>query len=219
MEDVVAIDGNSLDAFDHAYLTRIKVLLAEGSDESLARAWRDLEAFRIYTEARHHGAHQVEMLALSALVLDTRGQTEPALAALQRSVELAAHGEFFRTFVDLGPALTALLRQLATHVPRMSYLEHLLGTLGDTARSDDSEMAFTVSVTPDVQVFELLTVREVEVLECLHRRLSYQEIGRELFISPQTVKSHAANLYAKLGVGNRRQALVMAQSLGWDPHP
>jgi LuxR family transcriptional regulator, maltose regulon positive regulatory protein len=217
IEDGVTIESNALDAFDHAFLTQIKVLLAEGSDESLARAWRVIEEFRTYTEARHHGAHQVEMLALSALVLDARGETEPALAALQRSVELAAHGEFFRTFVDLGPALTALLRQLAAHVPSMSYLHHLLGVLGDRDGSDDPEMALTVSVTPDVQVFELLTVREVEVLECLHRRLSYQEIGRELFISPQTVKSHVANVYAKLGVGNRRQALVIAQSLGWAP--
>ena len=82
MEDGVTIESNALDAFDHAYLTRIKVLLAEGSDESLARAWRDIEAFRVYTEARHHGAHQVEMLALSALVLDARGQTEPALVGV-----------------------------------------------------------------------------------------------------------------------------------------
>jgi LuxR family maltose regulon positive regulatory protein len=217
MEDVVSIDSNSLDAFDHAYMTRIKVLLAEGSDESLARAWRDIEAFRTYTEARHHGAHQVAMLALSALVLDAQGQNEPALVALQRSVERAAHGTFIRTFVELGPALTTLLRQLAAHVPSMSYLHHLLGALGDRDGSDNQEMALTESVTPDVQVSELLTVREVEVLECLHRRLSYQEIGRELFISPQTVKSHVANVYAKLGVGNRRQALVMAQLLGWAP--
>ena len=45
--------------------------------------------------------------------------------------------------------------------------------------------------------------------------LSYQEIGAELFISPETVKTHAANIYSKLGVANRRQAVVKAQSLGW----
>jgi ATP/maltotriose-dependent transcriptional regulator MalT len=78
-------------------------------------------------------------------------------------------------------------------------------------------MAPTDLASSTVQVIELLTVREAEVLERLHRRLSYQEIGAELFISSQTVKSHVANVYAKLGVGNRRQALAMAQSLGWAP--
>ena len=62
-------------------------------------------------------------------------------------------------------------------------------------------------------------MREAEVLECLARDLSYQEIGAELFISPETVKTHAANIYSKLGVGNRRQAVAKAQSLGWLPVP
>jgi LuxR family maltose regulon positive regulatory protein len=217
MGDTVAIDSTSLDAFDHAFLTRIKVFLAEGTDESLARARRDIESFRAHTEVCHHQAHQVELLALSALVLDAQGQTEVALAELQRSIELAAPARFFRTYVDLGPALTPLLHRLAAHIPSMPYTHHLLGAFDDAPGSDDPEIALTISAISSGQVLELLTVREAEVLDCLHRRLSYQEIGEELFISPQTVKSHVANVYDKLGVGNRRQALATAQSLGWTP--
>jgi LuxR family maltose regulon positive regulatory protein len=215
--DSVTIESNSLDAFDHAFLTRIKVLLAEGGDESLARAWRDVEAFRAYTETRHHRAHQVELLALSALVHDAQGQTEAALAALQHSVELAVPHGFYRTYVELEPALTPLLQRLADQNSNLPYLHHLLSALGHKPGSDDPEMAPTDLASSTVQVIELLTVREAEVLERLHRRLSYREIGEELFIAPQTVKSHVATLYAKLGVGSRRQALAMAQSLGWAP--
>ena len=63
----------------------------------------------------------------------------------------------------------------------------------------------------------LLTEREVDVLDGLSRRLSYQEIGAELFISLPTVKSHTGHIYSKLGVANRRQALLKAQTLGWSP--
>jgi LuxR family maltose regulon positive regulatory protein len=217
MEDVVAIDGNSLDAFDHAFLTRIKVLLAEGSTGSLVRARREVETFQTYTEARHHWAHQIEALALSALVLDAQGETEAALASLRRSVELGVPAGFYRTYVDLGPAFIALLRRYTGRGASISYLHRLLGAPDVSYSSDDPEMAIAVSPSSAVRVLELLTAREVEVLACLHRRLSYQEIGEELFISSQTVKSHVANVYDKLGVGNRREALVMAQSLGWAP--
>ncbi|HET7093727.1 MAG TPA: bifunctional ornithine acetyltransferase/N-acetylglutamate synthase, partial [Thermomicrobiales bacterium] len=62
-----------------------------------------------------------------------------------------------------------------------------------------------------------VTEREVEVLERLARRQSYQEISDELFITVHTVKSHAANIYGKLDVANRRQALLKAAALGWNP--
>jgi LuxR family maltose regulon positive regulatory protein len=61
---------------------------------------------------------------------------------------------------------------------------------------------------------ERLTYREEEVLACLLRRLSNKEIARELCISPATVKRHASNVYAKLGVGTRREAERRTRELG-----
>ncbi len=216
-EDVVTIESNALDFFDHAFLNRIKVLLVEGSPESLSRAWRDVEAIRAYTEERHHLAHQVEILALSALVLDALGQTESALATLRRSVELGMSAGLRRTFIDLGPGFISLLRRVAAQDPSSTDLNHLLGMFEMSGREDGPQMEVTGPAGSAVRVLELLTLREVEVLACLYRRLSYQEIGEELFISPQTVKSHVANVYDKLGAGNRREALVVAESLGWNP--
>ena len=58
-----------------------------------------------------------------------------------------------------------------------------------------------------------LTGQEVRVLEALATGRSNKEIGRDLGISPNTVKTHAANLYAKLGVGRRTEAINRARAL------
>jgi LuxR family maltose regulon positive regulatory protein len=60
----------------------------------------------------------------------------------------------------------------------------------------------------------LLTDREMEVLELLAARLQNQEIAEKLFISVATVKKHTSNLYEKLGVGRRREAVDRARELG-----
>ena len=66
-------------------------------------------------------------------------------------------------------------------------------------------------------VAERLTDREIEVLERLGQRMSNKEIADELFISPLTVKRHSINLYGKLNVASRRQAVLQARALGLLP--
>ncbi|MCO5242886.1 MAG: LuxR C-terminal-related transcriptional regulator [Anaerolineae bacterium] len=63
-------------------------------------------------------------------------------------------------------------------------------------------------------LIEPLTNRELEILEQLAKRLTAKEIANDLFISERTVKRHTANIYQKLGVNNRRQAVASASSLG-----
>jgi ATP/maltotriose-dependent transcriptional regulator MalT len=57
-----------------------------------------------------------------------------------------------------------------------------------------------------------LTEREVEVLRLLPRGLSNAEIAEELFVSPRTVQTHLTNLYGKLGVGGRAEAVAFAMA-------
>ncbi|MBE2233020.1 MAG: helix-turn-helix transcriptional regulator [Anaerolinea sp.] len=63
-------------------------------------------------------------------------------------------------------------------------------------------------------MIEPLTYREQEVLDLLARRLSAKEIAQQLVISDRTVKRHAANIYQKLGVNSRQQAVTAAAALG-----
>jgi NarL family two-component system response regulator LiaR len=61
---------------------------------------------------------------------------------------------------------------------------------------------------------EALTPREVDVLKCLTRGLSNQEIARELSISMRTVTTHVRNILDKLHVANRTQAALYAVEQG-----
>ena len=72
----------------------------------------------------------------------------------------------------------------------------------------------TASATGQWELIEPLTEREREVLALLAQRLSNKEIAQALVISPQTVKRHAVNLYQKLQVSGRREAVANAIRLG-----
>jgi LuxR family maltose regulon positive regulatory protein len=61
---------------------------------------------------------------------------------------------------------------------------------------------------------EKLTNREIDIVKLLSQRLSNKEIAEKLFISPETVKRHTINIYRKLSVHNRQEAVVRAKALG-----
>jgi LuxR family maltose regulon positive regulatory protein len=63
-------------------------------------------------------------------------------------------------------------------------------------------------------VVEQLTDRETAVLRYLPTKLSQREIASELYVSPNTVKTHCAAIYRKLGVGDRKAAVQTARDLG-----
>ncbi len=70
------------------------------------------------------------------------------------------------------------------------------------------------AVASESALIEPLTRREQEVLELLAQHLNAVEIAQQLVISTSTVKRHRANIYQKLGVNRRRDALAAAQALG-----
>jgi len=66
---------------------------------------------------------------------------------------------------------------------------------------------------------ETLSARETEVLALAGRGLTNAQIGRELFVSEATVKTHLLRAYAKLGVSGRTAAVTRAMELGVLPSP
>ncbi len=60
---------------------------------------------------------------------------------------------------------------------------------------------------------ELLSAREIEVLQGLAKGLSYEEIGQQLFLSLNTIQSHVKNIYRKLLVNKRTHAIEKAREM------
>jgi len=65
------------------------------------------------------------------------------------------------------------------------------------------------------EMLESLTDREIEVLRLVPKGLTNKAIGRELGISDRTVQGHLANIFGKLGVGTRTEAVLLAVQQGW----
>jgi LuxR family maltose regulon positive regulatory protein len=70
----------------------------------------------------------------------------------------------------------------------------------------------------DQPLIEPLSERELDILRFLESELDGPEIARELTVSVATVRTHTSNIYAKLGVNNRRAAVRRAAELGLLSH-
>jgi Response regulator containing a CheY-like receiver domain and an HTH DNA-binding domain len=84
---------------------------------------------------------------------------------------------------------------------------------GQTPLPDGAAAAFLDEEM--VARFRQLTSREREVLQLMAEGKSNRQIGEALFISEKTVKNHVSNIFQKLGVDDRTQAVVLAIKHGW----
>lgn len=83
------------------------------------------------------------------------------------------------------------------------------------ARRVLNRFAPTVDRQPTADALEHLTDREVEILKLAARGLKNQEIAHELSLSVRTVQTHLSNIFSKMGVGSRTEAVLEALRRGW----
>jgi LuxR family transcriptional regulator, maltose regulon positive regulatory protein len=199
-----------LPGFEHAELTRARIHLAHGSEADLAEASRLIEVMRSRAERASGAGLLVEIHALSAVAAWLRGAQEVAVAELRRSLAIGLPEGYRRTYIDIADALQPILKQMdADGAPEAAALAEILAS---AVRPVARGAAMPRQERPESQpsILSVLTIREAEVLLALMRRLTNAEIADELSISVQTVKSHAGNVYGKLGVGSRREAIIAA---------
>jgi len=67
----------------------------------------------------------------------------------------------------------------------------------------------------ETNALDQLTEREIEVLKLAAKGLKNQDIARELFLSIRTVQTHLSNIFSKMGVGSRTEAVLEALKRGW----
>jgi LuxR family transcriptional regulator, maltose regulon positive regulatory protein len=148
----------------------------------------------------------VQAFLLEALAHDALGDAGGAERALEQALDLAEPDGLLLPFL-LPPAVSQLLkrhsRYRTTHPSLISAALTLLA--GGHPAAGVAE--------PD-QLSEPLTKSETRVLRYLSTNLSKREIGEELCVSAQTIKTHVHHLYTKLGVHRRGEAVARARTLG-----
>ena len=194
-------------------LARAWVLLAGGQ---ALQAHKCLTAFLDASRATAPVSEILRALLLDALALDAYDPSEAALAVLEEAMALAELQGCVRAFVDLGGPMQRLLTK-ATHGPRPRYTAMLLEAI-------QTQLAAMAPAAPPPQAADQapgavramadpLSQRELQILTLLCKGLSNQEIGQQVFLSLSTVKWHNQNIFDKLDVQRRTEAVARAREL------
>ncbi|MGY1781974.1 LuxR C-terminal-related transcriptional regulator [Geodermatophilus sp. SYSU D01036] len=191
--------------FEHLTLARALVAraAAEGDERSVAGAVQLLERLRRAAEEGGRTGSLLDVLVVRALAEQARGDLSAALRALRRALALAEPQGHVRAFTDEGAPMALLLRAAAAQGAGAGRARRLLTSL-DT-RGDRAPVP--------APLVDPLSAREVDVLRLLGSDLDGPDIARELFVSINTVRTHTKNIYAKLGVTNRRAAVRRGEEL------
>jgi LuxR family maltose regulon positive regulatory protein len=165
---------------------------------------------RMLSASREHDRVRTELraLVLKAYILEKIGRNQDALTALEEALREGKAEGYVRVFLDEGEPIIQLLYQAAAQGIEPEFAGQLLAAVSV------SGLAREQVVKEHMDLVEPLSDREIEVLQLIAQGLSNQEIAGRLHISLSTVKGHTSNIYGKLAVHNRIQAVARAKELG-----
>jgi len=204
---------------EEEYLTLAKILIAQ--DRTKEALWL-LEKMDNLAEEGGRYATVISVSLLEALAHQSHGDSDQAMVALERALILAEPAGAIRVFLNEGDTMAELLRAfsrwsgLGENASRPAINRDFLDTLLEGFHAE--QLSVEISETEDRfakdgDLLEPLSDRECEVLRLLAAGLSYRETAEELFVSINTIKAHAKNIYSKLGVHGRVQAMHRATEL------
>ena len=196
--------------FQAEYLLLVRLALAQQQTE---RAIEMLTLLQDFNKMRRYQRRHIETLVLLSLAYDQKGDTDQATQILGNALSLAELEGYQRIFIDEGEPMAQLLYQAVTRHISPVYAGKLLKTLVEESPTTTSRKE-----TPSQDLIEPLSKRELEVLGLIAQGLSNEEIAGQLYISLSTIKGHTSNIYGKLNVNNRTQAVSQARRLGLIPH-
>ena len=194
-----------LHEFEHATLARL--LVAQGaraaSDEPVRKAIELADRLVVAAQAGGRTGSLIDVLVVLAVAHRAAGEPGAAMQALGQAAALAEPEGHVRVFLDEGPAMAALLKEAARQPNAPDHVRRL------HAGAREARGVFGAAQP----LIEPLSERELEVLRLLGTELDGPGMARELVVSLSTVRTHTKNIYAKLGVNNRRSAVRRAEEL------
>jgi len=204
-------DLNSLIEYQLRILANVW-LAAGNSDQAVGLA------FDLYTLAQRQNRQRDVIQIGNTLVIgyEQQGAHQKALALLLELLQRAEADGYIRSFLDKGPVIRSLLWQLSKNPPK-DIAPHILVYIGRLLQAFEAETHRLVELGidfPEATSPQILTPREQDVIQLLAVGLSYAEIAQRLVVTENTLKTHIKNIYTKLEVNNRTQAVNKAGELG-----
>jgi LuxR family maltose regulon positive regulatory protein len=183
------------------YFTYARLLLAQ---ERLDEADMLLSNFEDFAQKGGRQRSFITVYILQALSKQAQGQSKQALPLVEKALLLAAPEGYRRAFLDEGQPLIDLLPKVRHQAP--DFVDRLL---------EDAQYEPGLQVpSPRIQpLVEPLSERELEILQLVAEGLTNPQIAERLILSVGTVKAHLHNIYGKLEVSGRTQAIARAQDI------
>jgi len=193
-------------------LARVQVAL-----ERYEAAQETLSALIPVAERNAHNRHLVEILLVYADALAQENRSDEAAVMLERALDRAENAGFLKLFSEESPSLRAMLLDCPRLRTPGRWNRELLTMLKDQ-QSGNAGTTLAKPLTdqpPEVTggLAEPLSQREQEVLLLINQGLANKDIATKMAVAPATVKAHIRNLYGKLGVSRRTEALARAREL------
>jgi ATP/maltotriose-dependent transcriptional regulator MalT len=200
-----------------------EALLVDGLGADLVGdSQRAVELFGAAADALHGAPLWLRSFALTcrSQLLDALGDQEAALLGIREAVSETAVSRNAMSFLGwtrYGTPMQTLLGRFAA-APDGPWMAQIIK--GMSGRVDLTAAFLLTAPTArerasagSTLVQPKLSPRELDVLRGLARGSTYSDIGAELFLSENTIKTHVSNLYAKLGVSRRSDALSVGRGL------
>jgi LuxR family maltose regulon positive regulatory protein len=192
--------------YEYRHLSRGLVALGRAG-EAIPLLDRLVEA----SKAGERNGDTIEYLTIQAMAHFSLGDTASALNAFSQSLTMAEPEGYIRIFVDEGQPMMSLLKEAKARGVSSGYVDQLIAAFPLGTKGSRTSSRFIINSSS--QFVEPLSGREVEVLRLLAAGLKYDEIGDQLFISLNTVRTHVKNIYSKFNVSSRTEALIYAREL------
>lgn len=177
---------------DQEYLVRAQLRIAQGRYDEAEDILMSINTALAQDERQRT---QLELLLLQAQLQYLQRRYEQASATLKNALVLAEREGYTRIVLDKGPTMLDLLRSVAHHKAVPAYALTLLHLTEPTKASWG------------------LSSREFTVLQHIAAGRSNQEIAEIFVVALSTIKTHINNIYTKLGVHSRTQAIARAKEL------
>jgi len=186
-----------------------RTLLAKGKGLD---ALRVIEAHRHMLEAELRTQDALKARVVQVIIHSAIGQAGEALKLLRECVAQAQPQRSIRLFVDEGAPMKTLLSQLQHETGMAPYVSQLLDAFGGQL-AQDKRVTKPTGVTSSHLPLGTFSDRELEILRLIQEGHSNQNIGERLFLSLSTVKWHNQNIFSKLDVQRRTEAVARAVQL------